>query len=45
MVSHTAARTFIGRAAHLVATATLSMDAGHFQKIIGVIGNFLVAVI
>ncbi|KAF9579193.1 hypothetical protein BGW38_004642, partial [Lunasporangiospora selenospora] len=39
VVTKTGARTFIGTAAHLIATTP---DEGHFQKTIGRIGNFLI---
>ncbi|RKP23124.1 glutamate-tRNA ligase, partial [Syncephalis pseudoplumigaleata] len=39
VVTKTGSRTFIGRAANLMAITT---EAGHFQKIVNQIGNFLV---
>jgi len=41
LVIKTGEKTFVGRAANLIAITT---DAGHFQKIIQKIGNFLVAI-
>ncbi|KAI8057172.1 H(+)-ATPase [Syncephalis plumigaleata] len=41
VVTKTGSRTFIGRAANLMAITT---EAGHFQKIVNQIGNFLVVV-
>ncbi|RKP07492.1 H(+)-ATPase, partial [Thamnocephalis sphaerospora] len=41
VVTKTGSRTFIGRAANLMAITT---EAGHFQKIVNHIGNFLVAI-
>ena len=40
LVIKTGEKTFVGRAANLIAITT---DAGHFQKVIQKIGNFLVA--
>ncbi|KAG0289061.1 hypothetical protein BGZ96_007296 [Linnemannia gamsii] len=39
IVTKTGKNTFIGKAAHLIAT---TQDEGHFQKVIGKIGNFLI---
>ena len=39
IVTKTGKNTFIGKAAHLMAT---TQDEGHFQKVIGKIGNFLI---
>ncbi|KAG0054103.1 hypothetical protein BGZ83_011987 [Gryganskiella cystojenkinii] len=39
IVTKTGSKTFIGKAAHLIAS---TQDEGHFQKIIGRIGNFLI---
>ncbi|KAF9957621.1 hypothetical protein BGZ72_001606 [Mortierella alpina] len=39
IVAKTGIKTYIGMAAHLIAT---TQDEGHFQKIIGRIGNFLI---
>ncbi|KAF9438632.1 hypothetical protein BGZ76_006377 [Entomortierella beljakovae] len=39
IVTKTGTKTYIGMAAHLIAT---TQDEGHFQKIIGRIGNFLI---
>ncbi|KAF9188576.1 hypothetical protein BGZ51_000517 [Haplosporangium sp. Z 767] len=39
IVTKTGVKTYIGMAAHLIAT---TQDEGHFQKIIGRIGNFLI---
>ncbi|KAG0328608.1 hypothetical protein BG004_002507 [Podila humilis] len=39
VVTKTGLKTYIGMAAHLIAT---TQDEGHFQKIIGRIGNFLI---
>ncbi|KAF9918885.1 hypothetical protein BX616_004622 [Lobosporangium transversale] len=39
IVTKTGTKTFIGMAAHLIAT---TQDEGHFQKTIGRIGNFLI---
>ncbi|KAG0201197.1 hypothetical protein BGX28_005919 [Mortierella sp. GBA30] len=39
IVTKTGIKTYIGMAAHLIAT---TQDEGHFQKIIGRIGNFLI---
>ncbi|KAF9151073.1 hypothetical protein BG015_007108 [Linnemannia schmuckeri] len=39
IVTKTGRNTFIGKAAHLMAT---TQDEGHFQKVIGKIGNFLI---
>ncbi|KAF8985672.1 hypothetical protein BGZ46_002755 [Entomortierella lignicola] len=39
IVTKTGSRTYIGMAAHLIAT---TQDEGHFQKIINRIGNFLI---
>ncbi|KAF9101292.1 hypothetical protein BGX29_005808 [Mortierella sp. GBA35] len=39
IVTKTGKSTFIGKAAHLMAT---TQDEGHFQKVIGRIGNFLI---
>ncbi|KAF9949125.1 hypothetical protein BGZ65_007566, partial [Modicella reniformis] len=39
IVTKTGIKTFIGRAAHLIAS---TQDEGHFQKIINRIGNFLI---
>ncbi|KAF8939548.1 H(+)-ATPase [Dissophora ornata] len=39
IVTKTGIKTYIGRAAHLIAT---TQDEGHFQKIINRIGNFLI---
>ena len=41
LVIKTGENTFVGRAANLIAITT---DAGHFQKVIQKIGNFLVAI-
>jgi H+-transporting ATPase len=41
VVTKTGSRTFIGRAANLMAITT---EAGHFQKIVNHIGNFLVII-
>jgi H+-transporting ATPase len=41
VVTKTGARTFIGRAANLMAITT---EQGHFQKIVNQIGNFLVVI-
>ena len=41
LVIKTGEKTFVGRAANLIAITT---DAGHFQKVIQKIGNFLVAI-
>ena len=41
LVIKTGEKTFVGRAATLIAITT---DAGHFQKVIQKIGNFLVAI-
>lgn len=41
VVVKTGINTFIGRAANLISTTT---DVGHFQKIVGKIGNFLVII-
>ena len=41
LVIKTGEKTFVGRAANLIAITT---DAGHFQKIIQKIGNFLVVI-
>jgi magnesium-transporting ATPase (P-type) len=40
-VIKTGQQTFVGRAANLIAS---TVDAGHFQKVVGRIGNFLVAI-
>lgn len=40
IVVRTGADTFIGRAANLISITT---DAGHFQKVVNYIGNFLIA--
>ncbi|KAF9960609.1 hypothetical protein BGZ70_008554 [Mortierella alpina] len=39
IVAKTGIKTYIGMAAHLIAT---TQDEGHFQKIIGRIGNFII---
>lgn len=39
IVTKTGKNTYIGQAAHLIAT---TQDEGHFQKVIGKIGNFLI---
>ncbi|KAG0248378.1 hypothetical protein BG011_000139 [Mortierella polycephala] len=39
IVTKTGVKTYIGMAAHLIAT---TQDEGHFQKVIGRIGNFLI---
>lgn len=41
LVTLTAEKTFLGRAAHLIA---ITEDSGHFQKVITQIGNFLIAI-
>jgi len=41
VVAKTGANTFIGRAANLIA---ITNEQGHFQKVVNVIGNFLVVV-
>ncbi|KAJ3271173.1 hypothetical protein HK104_004732, partial [Borealophlyctis nickersoniae] len=41
VVTKTGINTYIGRAANLISITT---DAGHFQKVINVIGNFLIIV-
>ncbi|KAJ3130199.1 hypothetical protein HK098_005446 [Nowakowskiella sp. JEL0407] len=41
VVTKTGIHTYIGRAANLI---SMTNDVGHFQKIIGAIGNFLVVV-
>jgi H+-transporting ATPase len=40
IVVRTGADTFIGKAASLISVTT---DAGHFQKVVNYIGNFLIA--
>ncbi|ORE03094.1 plasma-membrane proton-efflux P-type ATPase [Rhizopus microsporus var. microsporus] len=41
IVVRTGSSTFIGRAANLISVTT---DAGHFQKVVNYIGNFLIAI-
>lgn len=41
IVVRTGADTFIGKAANLISITT---DAGHFQKVVNYIGNFLIAI-
>ncbi|KAG0174749.1 hypothetical protein DFQ28_002391 [Apophysomyces sp. BC1034] len=41
VVARTGPNTFIGRAASLI---TITTDAGHFQKVINYIGNFLIVI-
>lgn len=41
IVVRTGSNTFIGKAANLISVTT---DAGHFQKVVNYIGNFLIAI-
>jgi H+-transporting ATPase len=41
MVTHTAEKTFLGRAAHLISNTE---DSGHFQAVITKIGNFIIVI-